>query len=46
LEISFGRHRVASTRTGSYLIAIPLAFVSPWIASGLHLFNPITTFAG
>ena len=39
-------HRIARTRTGSYLIALPLAFVSPWIASGLYLFNPITTFAG
>ena len=25
-------HRVARTRTGSHLIALPLAFVSPWIA--------------
>jgi uncharacterized membrane protein len=31
-------HRVASARTGSYLIAIALAFVSPWIASGLYVF--------
>jgi uncharacterized membrane protein len=28
------------------LIAIPLAFVSPWIASGLYLSSPITIFAG
>jgi hypothetical protein len=42
----FANHRVARTRTGSHLIALPLAFVSPWIASGLYLFNPITTFAG
>jgi hypothetical protein len=39
-------HRVARTRTGSHLIALPLAFVSPWIASGLYLFNPTTAFAG
>lgn len=29
-----------------YLIAIPLAFMSPWIASSPYLSNPITTFAG
>jgi hypothetical protein len=31
-QLSFGRPVLASTRAGTHLNTIPLAFVSPWIA--------------
>jgi uncharacterized membrane protein len=46
LAAAIGKDWKGKLSPALYLIAFPLAFVSPWIASGLYLSNPITTFAG
>lgn len=45
LAAAIGKDWKGKLSPAFYLIAIPLAFVSPWIANSLYLSNPIITFA-